>query len=71
MTTATQAFINQLTASQQTSLLAGLRRREVRRNTEDALLIGDLFATHLRNLNRRDDAEQVRAILNSLRGEAA
>lgn len=71
MTTATQAFIDQLTAQEQTSLLAGLRLRQRRQTIDQATLVGDLFESQLRILKRHADADQVRAIIRTLQGATA
>ena len=61
--------IDNLTAAQRVDLLAGLRLREQRETTSDATLVGSLFETQLRILNRHADAEQVRTIVRNLLGE--
>jgi hypothetical protein len=61
--------IETLTATERTDLMAGLRMREQRETTSDATLVGSLFETQLRILNRHADAEQVRTIVRNLLGE--
>ena len=61
--------IDNLTAAQRVNLLAGLRLHDQRRTTSDATLVGSLFETQLRILNRHADAEQVRTIVRNLLGE--
>lgn len=61
--------IDNLTAAQRVDLLAGLRLHDQRRTTSDATLVGSLFETQLRILNRHADAEQVRTIVRDLLGE--
>ena len=61
--------IDNLTTAQRVDLLAGLRLREQRETTSDATLVGSLFETQLRILNRHADAEQVRTIVRNLLGE--
>lgn len=61
--------IDNLTAAQRVDLLAGLRLHDQRQTTSDATLVGSLFETQLRILNRHADAEQVRTIVRNLLGE--
>lgn len=70
MTTATKAFINQLSSEQQISLYAGMKKIDRRETTDDTLLVGDLFESQLRILGQAEAANQIRAIIRSLR-EAA
>ena len=59
----------QLTAAQRVDLLAGLRLHDQRSTTSDAAIVGSLFETQLRILNRHADAEQVCTIVRNLLGE--
>jgi len=61
--------IETLTATERVDLLAGLRVHDQRRTTSDATLVGSLFETQLRILNRHAEAEQVRTIVRNLLGE--
>ena len=70
MTTATKAFIDQLSSEQQITLYAGMKKIDRRETTDDALLVGDLFESQLRILGQAEAANQIRAIIRSLR-EAA
>lgn len=61
--------IENLTATERVDLLAGLRLHDQRETTSEAALVGSLLETQLRILNRNEDAETVRSIVQNLIGE--
>lgn len=61
--------IENLTATERVDLLAGLRLHDQRETTSEAALVGSLLETQLRILNRHEDAETVRSIVQNLIGE--
>jgi len=62
-------IVETLTATERTDLMAGLRLHDQRSTASDATLVGSLFETQLRILNRHAEAEQVRTIVRNLLGE--
>lgn len=62
-------IIESLTAGERVDLIAGLKRRLQRETRDDAKLIGSLFETQLRILNRHDEAAQVASIVRNLHKE--
>jgi hypothetical protein len=61
--------VDNLTATERTDLLAGLRLRDQRETMSDAALVGNLFETQLRILKQHEAAETVRSIVENLLGE--